>query len=191
MDDLTSSLADVEQGLRSLQRHVLLERLQPGLTAERSRSLLGQAGLPTSGQVEALYGWRDGTQTAGVGELGDIHFFPGFCLLSMEDAVADYRSFVLDRRWMPGGLPVFANGGGDFYVTDLSGPTPGVVRHFRIEESEHPIEFLTIRDMLVTIAAGFERGVFFLDGSGYLEMDDLAYAALAAELNPRVSWWVG
>jgi len=64
------------------------------------------------------------------------------------------------------------------------------VRHFRIEDSEHPVEFLTIRDMLTTIAAGFERGVFFVDDHGYLEMDDLAFGSLAAELNPRVPWWV-
>jgi hypothetical protein len=44
--------------------------------------------------------------------------------------------------------------------------------------------------MLATIAAGFERGLFFIDGSGYLEMDDLAYVALATELDSRVPWWV-
>lgn len=190
MDDLTASLEDVENGLQRLQRSVLLGALQPGLNTERVGSLLGQIGLSASGQVEALYGWRDGTRTAGVGSLDDIHFFPGFYLLSMEDAVANYRVLVADQRWTPGWLPIFANGGGDFYVTDLGGSMSGVVRHFRIEEAEHPVEFLTIRDMLATIAAGFERELFFIDGSGYLDMDDLAYVALAAELNPRVPWWV-
>jgi hypothetical protein len=87
-------------------------------------------------------------------------------------------------------LPLFANGGGDFYVTDVSGEPAGVVRHFRIEESEHPVEFLTIGSMLATVAAGFERAIFFVDADGYLEMDDLAYADLAAQLNPGVPWWV-
>jgi cell wall assembly regulator SMI1 len=89
---------------------------------------------------------------------------------------------------MPGWLPIFANGGGDFYVIDLSGA--GVVRHFRIEEAEHPIEFLTVSDMLATIAAGHDRGLFFVDDNGYLEMDDLVFGSLAAEINPRVPWWV-
>ena len=133
--------------------------------------------------MEALYAWRDGTETAGVGSVDDIHLFPGFYLLSLEDAVANYQSFEADHRWTPGWLPVFANGGGDFYVTDLGGDTAGVVRHFRIEETEHPIEFLTIDDMLTTIAAGFRRGVFYVDADGYLEMDDLAFGPLAAELN--------
>lgn len=38
--------------------------------------------------------------------------------------------------------------------------------------------------------AGFERTLFFVDGDGYLEMDDLAFAVVAAELNPHVPWWV-
>jgi cell wall assembly regulator SMI1 len=110
--------------------------------------------------------------------------------IPLGDAVANYRSLVPDQRWTPGWLPIFANGGGDFYVTDLSGEMAGVVRYFRTEESEHPVEFLTIRDMLTTIAAGFTRSVFFVDGDGYLEMHDHAFGSLAVELNPRVPWQV-
>ena len=190
MNDVTSALADIEIGLERLGRHVLLGALRPGLDVDRTWSLLRGCDLPGSGQVESLYSWRDGTETAGIRTLHDIHLFPGFYLLSLEDAVANYRAFVSDRRWTPGWLPIFANGGGDFYVTDLSGDMSGVVRHFRIEESEHPVEFLSIRDMLTTIAAGFERGAFFVDDHGYLQMDDRAFGSLAAELNPRVSWWV-
>lgn len=190
MDDLTAPLEEIEAALQKLKRNALLAALRPGLDAERTRSLLGEVGLPRSGPVEALYGWRDGTNTDRVGALDDIHFFPGFYFLSLEDAVANYRVFVADERWTPGWLPVFANGGGDFYVTDLSGELSGSVRHFRIEESEHPVEFSTIGNMLLTIAAGFKRGVFFVDADGYLEMDDLAFASVAAELNPGVPWWV-
>jgi len=89
--------------------------------------------------------------------------------------VANYRAFVPDARWKPSWMPLFANGGGDFYVADLTGSISGSVRHFRIEESEHPVEFLSIEDMLVTLAAAYERGVFFVDVHGYLEMDDPAF----------------
>ena len=188
-EDFRVMLADIESGLDRLRRRTLLAALEPGLAPSRTRSLLSACGLPHSGQVEALYAWRDGTEAAGVESVDDIHLFPGFYLLALEDAVANYRTFVTDQRWTTGWLPIFANGGGDFYVTDLSGDTVGVVRHFRIEETEHPIEFLTIHDMLMTIAAGFRRGVFFVDADGYFEMDDLAFGFLAAELNPRVPWW--
>jgi hypothetical protein len=190
MEDLTTALAGIETALKGLRRHVLLRALKEGLEAGHTRSLLQGFGLPSSGEVQALYAWKNGTQTMGVESLDDIHLFPGFYFLSLEDAIANYGAFVGDARWTPGWLPVFANGGGDFYVTDLSGDLPGVVRHFRIEESEHPIEFVSVVDMLKTIAAGFERKVFFVDPNGYLDMDDLAFATVAGELNPRVPWWV-
>lgn len=190
MDALIAPLTDIEKAFETLKRNVLLEALRPGIDADRVRSLLGEFRLPVSSHLEELYAWHDGTGTTGVASLDDIHFFPGFYFLSLEDAVANYRAFVSDPRWMPGWLPIFANGGGDFYVTDLSGEPAGVVRHFRIEESEHPVEFLTIGSMLTTIAAGFEQTVFFVDGNGYLEMNDLDYAAVAARLNPGVPWWI-
>jgi len=138
--------------------------------------------------MDALYGWKDGTQTVGV-KLDDIQIFPGFYLLSLEDAIANYRAFVADSRWSPGWLPLFANGGGDFYLVDLGGEPSGLVRHFRIDEPEHPVEFLSLPDMTSTLAAAFEQGVIFVDLNGYLEMHDLRFASLAAELNPGVPWW--
>lgn len=188
MSDLVEALAGIERGLDRLGRHALLRALRPGVSVGQTRDLLSSSGLPSSAQVETVYEWRDGTDTS-VGSLDDIHMFPGFYLLSAEDAVANYRAFVADPRWSPGWLPLFANGGGDFYVVDLSGDVPGSVRHFRIDESEHPLEFESLTAMLSTVAAGFDRSVFFVDSNGYLEMHDLAFASLAAELNPRVPWW--
>jgi len=165
------------------------EGAETGLDANEVRSLLNGSGLPSSAAVEAVYSWRDGTQTAEV-SLDDSHLFPGFYLLSLEDSILNYRAFVGNPRWSPGWLPLFANGGGDFYVVDLGSEPSGLVRHFRIDETEHPIEFTSLDGMLTTVMADFERTVFFVDGDGYLEMDELAFAVVAAELNPHVPWWV-
>ncbi|MFN8074867.1 MAG: hypothetical protein U0Q15_05520 [Kineosporiaceae bacterium] len=189
MSTLIATLRVIENALRLLRRDFLLKALQPGIDAARVASLLGSVGISACPQVEELYAWRNGTDTAVAGSLDDIHMFPGFYFLSLGDAVANYRAFMGDPRWTPGWLPIFANGGGDFYVTELSGGLPGVVRHFRIEEREHPVEFVTLERMLTTIAAGFSQEIFFVDGSGYLEMDDSTYAEVAAQLNPGVPWW--
>lgn len=189
MTDLSSSLATIEKALRRLGRRILLESLQEGVPAETVRSSLAAVDLPPSQELEAVYGWKNGTWTAGVAAVDDIHLFPGFYLLSLEDALTNYRAFAADPRWAVSWLPLFANGGGDFYVLDLSEPAEGAVRHFRIEESEHPIEFGSLRALLATLAAAFERGVFFVDPSGYLEMDDLAFVGVAAEFNPDIAWW--
>ena len=88
-------------------------------------------------------------------------------------------------------MPVFANGGGDFYavVCDDARDDYGSVVHFRIDDSEHPIEFGSLRAMLETLAAAFVRGVFYIDRSAYLEMDDMQFAALAATMNDDVAYW--
>lgn len=189
MKILDDSPLRIEAALKRLGRQGVLEALRPGLPAAEVRHLLSSVGLDSNPELEALYGWHNGTSTERVAAVGDIHMFPGFYLLSLEDAVANYRAFVMDRRWPPNGLPVFANGGGDFYVADLGSVDETPVRHFRIDESEHPIEFSSIRDMLRTLAHAFERGVFFVDTIGYLEMDDLVFGTLAAELNPHIAWW--
>lgn len=190
MASLTNALADIDEALLGLGRQQLLQALRPGLNVDRTAALFDEARLPRSGPVETLYAWRNGTETSGVESLDDIQLFPGFYFLSIQDAVKNYQSFLPDERWQPGWLPLFANGGGDFYVVELSGDMVGVVRHFRIDESEHPIEFESICDMIQTIAAAFKRKVIFVDSESNLEMDDLTYAAVAAELNPRVAWWI-
>jgi cell wall assembly regulator SMI1 len=181
-------LSQIEMWLDRLHRTAALGALRPGLSDEAVNRLLGLAGLPANSEVVALYSWRDGTQTEGF-TLDDIQVFPGFYLLSLEDALANYRAFVTDSRWRQGWLPLFGNGGGDFYVVDLEGQPSGRVRHFRIDEAEHPVEFDSLLGMFTTLAAAFVAGVFFVDHDGYLEMDDSAFTAVAAALNPEVPWW--
>ena len=187
--DLAESLAKIDAALQRLDRRALLQALQPGVADSEVRSSLSSVGLAAPSALEQLYGWRDGTSTTGVASVDDIHLVPGFYLLSLADAITNYRAFVADPRWGTGWLPVFANGGGDFYVVDLSSHGEGPVRHFGIDAAEHPIEFSSLGAMLATVAQGFERGTFFVDPDGYLEMDDLAFGALAAELNPAGEWW--
>jgi hypothetical protein len=182
-------LARIEDALHRLDRLVLLRALRPGLSAAEVRGQMGSVGLASTAGLDALYGWHDGTSTEGVAALGDIYMFPGFYQLSIEDAIANYRAFVPDERWAAGWMPIFADGGGDFYVVDLGSPAEPPVRRFRLEESEHPIEFRSLDAMLMTLAASFERSVFLVGSNGYLEADTATYDRLAAELNPTVAWW--
>lgn len=188
-DDLSVSLAAIELALRRLERNDLLRSLQAGLSADDVRSMLASAGLPSTRDLEEIYGWRNGTASDSAASLDDIQLFPGFHLLSLQDAITNYQAFVTDQRWTPGWLPVFANGGGDFYVVDLSPSGTGAVRHFWIDEAEHPIEFSSLSAMMATLAAGFQREIFYVDPDGYLEMDDLVFGELATEMNPDVAYW--
>ena len=171
--ELWSALEKIENHLVRLGREALLSSLQPGLHLTEVKRQLAGSGL-RSLELESLYSWRNGSATDKIAVLDDLHIMPGFYLLSLEDALENYRVFVADARWTVGWLPILENGGGDFYAVDTSvkvGPQP--VYAFRIEQGHHPIEFNSIADMFGTFAEAFERGVFFVDVDGYLEMDDL------------------
>lgn len=181
------SLADVKNALRRLDRNVLLNLLREGVPAEEVRAALESARLPTSRELEAFYGWHNGLGDGGV--IGEVTIFPGFYLLSLQEAIANYKIFVSDARWRTGWFPVFADGGGDFYVVDFGSSSEAAVRHFWIEKLECPVEFLSLGDLLSTIAAGYERNIIVVNSDGDLSMDYFAYAALANEMNPAVDWW--
>jgi cell wall assembly regulator SMI1 len=190
MNEISPALTRITRGLERLDRRVLLGELQAGLHEADIRAKLAGAALLPVEQLLELYAWRNGTRNSGA-SLDDVQIFPGFYLLSLDDALANYRAFVADDRWAMGWLPLFANGGGDFYVLDLSHDSEAPVRHFRIDEREHPVEYHSLGDFINTIAEAFARSVFFVDERGFLEMDDLQFAGLAAELNPEVPWWRG
>ncbi len=153
--------------------------------------MLRQHGLQVPFGLPELYAWHDGTDaTTGV-PLDDLHLFPGYYFLSLEDATRNYAAFRDDPRWNPAWLPIFANGGGDFFAVacrDGRSDWGGIV-HFRIDEAEHPLEFSSVEASVETIAAAYKKGVFYVDEHGYLEMDDSTWIALAAEMNPDVPYW--
>jgi cell wall assembly regulator SMI1 len=186
--EVALSLDRIERRLVSLRRSSLLALLREGVASGVVRSVLAQFGLRSIPDLEALYGWRNGTEAEQAVSLDGIHLFPGFYLLSLQDATINYQEFVKDSRWTPGWLPIFASGGGDFYVVALTGDLPGEVRHFRIDQPEHPVEFDSLGAMLETLAEGFDRRIFYVDARGYLEMDDLKFAWMAGRLNRRVRW---
>ena len=72
-------------------------------------------------------------QTAALaGSRGELWLFPGLYFLSLGDATANYAAFLGDPRWRRGWLPLFADGGGDFYVLETGGSDAAAIRRFRI-----------------------------------------------------------
>lgn len=166
-----------------------VQLLSPGVNAELVRNGLASRALPTSAELEALYGWHNGT-SAGPGTLlGSMWLLPGFYLLSLEEALSDYDTFKNDARWNPGYFPVFADGGGDFYVMDFDHKTEPPIRRFYSEWAEQPLEYESLAAMMETVAAAFESKAIYVDEAGYVDVDDEAFAIIAAQMNPRVPWW--
>lgn len=189
MNQFATSLESIESGLLALGRQSAVAALAAGLNARQVHELLASEGLAAPDEFAELYGWHNGMTISDTSVLDDVQLFPGFYFLSLEDAFANLRAFRSDGRWHAKWLPVFANGGGDFYVVDLSQADAGPVRHFRIEYSVHPVEFNSLSSMFATINKAIEQGIVCVDEAGYLEMDDFAFGRIASDLNPGVEWW--
>ncbi|WP_363250331.1 SMI1/KNR4 family protein [Microbacterium sp.] len=189
LDGLENYLTAVEDGLRQLDRWKLIRSLRPGASPSQVLERFRSAGTDVPIEALELFSWHDGTETRGT-SIGEIALIPGFYLLSSTDSTENYRAFVSDERWRPSWIPFLADGGGDFYVLDSEGrDRVAPIRRFRIEEQEHPVEFGSLKDFFETISVAFQRGVFFVDESGFLEMDDFAFAELARQINPGIPWW--
>jgi hypothetical protein len=189
--EISGLLRSIEERLAGMDRRVLLSALQDGRPAAVVSSLLRSFNLKESPEIEEFFGWHNGLDPKADLKLGDIDFFPGFYPLSIEEAVANYQSFERDPRWRSGWFPIFANGGGDFYVVDLSFEDECPIRHFRLDEPECPIEYSSLESMLLTLSAAFDKSIIFVGGTpGYLEVDYDRFDELAARLNPDIPWWV-
>ncbi|GHD83115.1 cell wall assembly regulator SMI1 [Salinibacterium amurskyense] len=187
--DLSVLLDRIENVQGNLGRAAFMESLQPGIAAGTVRSLLADAGLQSTRELEELYGWRNGVTTDNRAAIGEITIYPGFFMRALGDALLDYRALVVDPRWSPSWFPFLTDAGGDFYFVDLQGSENQPVRRFRLVEAEHPVEYESLTSFTATLCEAYERKLFFIEQGKYLDMDDYAFNDLAAELNPAVDWW--
>jgi hypothetical protein len=190
MSQLSADATAILEQLKKLQRPVV-ELLRPGHSVGVISQKLAACGLEPSRELEELWSWRNGTLVAEGTILDDLHFFPGFYLMSLEDSVEQYSIMRDDARWSSCWLPIFANGGGDFYATVLgrSQEEAAPVVGFVLGADEQDEEYRSIGSMFRTLRDCYEQGVFWLTDDGYLEMDDLKYVAIARIHNPGNSIW--
>ena len=180
-------LKTIDQSRSRLAATAQLRPMRAGLDPTDVGHLIGSLDLePPPGLVE-LFTWHDGTDLSRDASLGQLWLWPGFYMPSLAQDVGNYEAFRTDERWRPEWFPLFADGGGDFYVSDTA--HDGAIRRFRLEYSEHPIEFISLSSMVETIAIAYQSQVITVDTDGWLDQDDDAFAAVAARVNPDVAWW--
>jgi hypothetical protein len=166
--------------------------LQHGLDKSLILQYFSKINLNPTNEMVQLYSWRNGTNISKGTNLDDIQFIPGFHILSLEDALVQYKSIKDDPRWNRLWFPIMANGGGDFYAVDLSlsnGNCAPVIG-FVLGENEQYVEYQSIDAMLNTFLECCVKGVVYRSNEGYLEMDDNKHALIARVNNPEVGFWV-
>jgi hypothetical protein len=165
--------------------------LQPALTSAEIAQR--EAGLPfaLTEEVRSLYRWRNGTRAQPGDILGDLWFFPGYYLLSLDEAIQVFHERKLAPQWRKGWFPLFADGAGDFFIVpcERRGVDAKPVIGFIHGEPQQDVEYLDVTTMIETLLEAYDRGAFFLDCDGSLEVDDDAYARIARQHNPGVAEW--
>ncbi len=165
---------------------LIADRRRPGLTPAEVEVQIRAVGLRPPKDLVQLYAYCDGTETIeGKDLLRKIDFFPGFYWMNLDEAITVYRSVSPHRMWSRSWLPIFANGGGDFYVVicDTASAFFGEVLMVMYGETDHIVEFKNVSAMFETLERCFAQKAFFC-ADGLLEVDYAKMRAIAQSVQP-------
>ena len=189
METITQLLNEIEKCLQQLD-HSCLDHLNPGLSSQQIQELFEEIPLQPNQDLRALYTWRNGSKDCEGITLGELAFFPGFYLMSLEESIQTYMELRARNGWDKSWFPIFASGGGDFYAMNLAPEAQGQILGFYVFEEEGQVEYRSLKSMLATLKACYEQGIIFRNEQGYLDMDYRKHAEIAHDINPEVKIWI-
>jgi hypothetical protein len=153
--------------------------------------------LRLADEVYDYFGWRNGLRTP---RDTDYELFPGFAMLSFQEALADYRMLlasaarVAERArvpatslWSARWFPLFRSAGGDYHVTltDADGAATAPIYMVVREDPESAyLAYDSLTSLIQTVTACFRVGAFQIV-DGLLEEDRLRAAAIVRAHNPE------
>ena len=189
METITQLLNEIEKCLQQLD-HSCLDHLNPGLSSQQIQELFEKIPLQPTQDLRALYTWRNGSKDCEGITLGELAFFPGFYLMSLEESIQTYMELRARNGWDKSWFPIFASGGGDFYAMNLAPEAQGQILGFYVFEEEGQVEYRSLKSMLATLKACYEQGIIIRNERGYLDMDYRKHAEIAHDINPEVKIWL-
>ena len=181
METITQLLNEIEKSLQQLD-HSCVEHLNSGITSLKIQELFEEIPLQPNQDLRALYTWRNGSEDSEEITLGELAFFPGFYLMSLEESIQTYMELRARNGWDKSWFPIFASGGGDFYAMNLAPESQGQILGFYVFEEEAQVEYRSLKSMLAALKNCYEQG--------YLDMDYREHAEVAHEINPDLKMWL-
>ena len=190
MPEMTSTLDEIVAHLRRLGRHAP-SLLQVPLTREEIQEWESRLPFALTRELATIYQWRNGTKAEESDLLESLYFFPGFYFLSIEEAVQTYQERGDSPQWREGWFPLFADGGGDFYIVPCAQQKVAAseVIGFIHGEPEQGAEYESVEAMIQTLEACFREGAFFVDDDDTMEIDDERHREIAHRFNPTIPEW--
>ena len=189
MEMIIQLLNEIEKCLQQLD-HPCVDHLNPGLSSQQIQELFEKIPLQPTQDLRALYSWRNGSKDSEGITLGELAFFPGFYLMSLEESFQTYLELRETDAWGKSWFPIFASGGGDFYAMNLAPEAQGQILGFYVFEEEGQVEYWSLKSMLATLKACYEQGIIFRNEQGYLDKDYRKHAEIAHDINPDLKIWL-
>ena len=189
MEMITQLLNVIEKSLQQLD-HPCVDHLNPGISSQQIQELFEEIPLQLTQDLRALYTWRNGSKDCEGITLGELEFFPGFYLMSLEDSFQTYLELRETDAWGKSWFPIFASGGGDFYAMNLASEAQGQILGFYVFEEESQVEYWSLESMLTALKNCYEQGIIFRNEQGYLDMDYRKHAEIAHDINPDLKIWL-
>ena len=186
---ISQLLKEIEKCLQKLH-HSCVDHLNPGISSQQIQELFEKIPLQPTQDLRALYTWRNGSKDCEGITLGELAFFPGFYLMSLEESIQTYMELRARNGWDKSWFPIFASGGGDFYAMNLAPEAQGQILGFYVFEEEGQVEYRSLKSMLATLKACYEQGIIIRNERGYLDMDYRKHAEIAHDINPEVKIWL-
>ena len=189
MEMITQLLNEIEKCLQKLD-HSCVDHLNPGISSQQIQELFEKIPLQPTQDLRALFTWRNGSKDCEGITLGELAFFPGFYLMSLEESIQTYLELRARDAWDKSWFPIFASGGGDFYAMNLAPEAQGQILGIYVFEEEAEVEYRSLKSMLATLKACYEQGIIFRNEQGYLDMDYRKHAEIAHDINPDLKIWI-
>ena len=189
MEMIPQLLNEIEKCFQQLD-HSCLDHLNPGISSQQIQELFEEIPLQSTQDLRALYTWRNGSKDCEGITLGELAFFPGFYLMSLEESIQTYQELRKTSTWNQCWFPIFASGGGDFYAMILAPEAQGHILGFYVYEEEPQVEYQSLESMLQTFKVCYKQAIVFRNEQGYLDMDYRKHAEIAHEINPDLKIWL-
>jgi len=189
MEMISQLLNEVEKSLQQLD-HPCVDHLNPGISSQKIQELFEEIPLQPTQDLRALFTWRNGSKDCEGITLGELAFFPGFYLMSLEESIQTYLELRERNGWDKFWFPIFASGGGDFYTMNLASEGQGQILGFYVFEEEAQVEYRSLESMLTALKNCYEQGIIFRNEQGYLDMDYRKHAEIAHDINPDLKIWL-
>lgn len=190
MKNFEELLLKLENYLNEIEAPIL-NYLQEGTELFVEDSVLEQ--LPI--EVKLLYRWRNGTKLTEDTSLGKLWLFNFGVFLPIEQALTYYKEGINNlTKWDEGMFPLFASGGGEFYLIDCnkSSVNYGMIFHHSIGNIDFDI-IITMYDSLNTfvntIYQCYKEKAYYFSNIGGIEFDVEKEKLISSALNPNSEYW--